>query len=106
MKGLGNLMRTAQEMQARMAEAQQRIAALEATGVAGGGLVEVTLDGRGAMHKARIDPSLLTGERAILEDLIVAAHNDAKAKLADRVQAEMSEVTGGLPLPPGFSLPF
>ena len=106
MKGLGGLMRSAQEMQSRLAEAQQRIAALEATGVAGGGLVEVTLNGRGDMRKTRIDPTLLTGERAILEDLIVAAHNDAKAKLADQVQAEMSQVTGGLPLPPGFTLPF
>ena len=106
MKGLGTLMRSAQEMQSRLAEAQQRITALEATGVAGGGLVEVTLNGRGDMRKTRIDPTLLTGERAILEDLIVAAHNDAKAKLADQVQAEMSQVTGGLPLPPGFTLPF
>ncbi len=106
MKGLGTLMRTAQEMQSRMKEAQERIAGLQASGAAGGGLVEVTLAGKGEMRKLRIDPSLLAGDREILEDLIIAAHNDAKAKLADLVQAEMSQVTGGLPLPPGFSLPF
>ena len=106
MKNIGDILKQAKEMQARMAEAQERLGTVESTGVAGGGLVEVTLTGKGDMRRIRIDPTLAaSGERAILEDLVVAAHNDARTKVEMLVQEEMSKVTGGLPLPPGLGLP-
>ena len=77
------------------------------SGSAGGGLVNVTLNGRGEMRKIKIDPSLADpNEVEVLEDLIVAACNDAKAKTEAYVQEEMGKLTGGLPLPPGFKMPF
>ncbi len=107
MPNLGDMMKQAQEMQARMGEAQERIGAMQVTGVSGGGMVEVTMSGKGDMRRIRIDPSLLGGgDREVLEDLVVAAHNDAKAKAEDLVQQEMAKVTGALKLPPGFKLPF
>ncbi len=106
MKGLGNMMKQAQEMQSRMANAQERISELEATGVAGGGLVEVTISGKGELRSVRIDSSLSKPEEIeIIEDLIVAAHNDAKIKVDALVKEEMSKVAGGLSLPPGISIP-
>lgn len=105
MKNLGGLMKQAQEIQARMAEMQEKLEALEVEGQAGAGLVTVTLGGKGAMKGLKIDPSLMNPDEAeILEDLIVAAHADAKARLEDRLAEEMKAVTGGIPLPPGFSL--
>lgn len=107
MRNLGEMMKQAQEMQARMGEAQERIGAMQVTGVSGGGMVEVTLSGKGDMRGIRIDPSLLGGDdREMLEDLVVAAHNDAKAKVEELVQEEMTKVTGALKLPPGLTLPF
>ncbi len=106
MKNIGDMMKQAKEMQSRMTEAQERIGATEATGVSGGGLVKVTVSGKGEMHGVSIDPSLVApDEREILEDLIVAAHNDARAKVEALVQEEMSKVTGGMGLPTGFSIP-
>jgi DNA-binding YbaB/EbfC family protein len=87
-------------MQAKLEEAT-------VTGQSGGGLVKVTLSGKGAMTGVVIDPSLLKPEeKDILEDLLVAAHSDAKAKSEAMMAEEMKAVTGGLPLPPGFKLPF
>ena len=107
MKNLGNMLKEAQKLQSRMAEMQQKLAETEMTGAAGGGLVNVTLNGKGEMRKIKIDPSLADpNEMEILEDLIVAACNDAKAKIEAHLQAEMGKLTGGLPLPPGFKLPF
>jgi len=107
MKNLGNLMKQAQEMQAKMAEVQDRLAELTVEGSSGGGMVVVTLSGKSEMKGVRIDPSLMNGDEAeILEDLIVAAHADAKAKAEARMAEEMKEVTGGLNLPPGMNLPF
>jgi DNA-binding YbaB/EbfC family protein len=84
---------------------QDELAALEIDGQSGGGLVMVTLTGKGDLKKVRIDPSLVKpGEAEILEDLIVAAMADAKSKLDAKLQAKMQEVTGGLPLPPGLKL--
>lgn len=104
---LGKMMKQAQELQARMSRAQEEIQALEATGTAGAGLVTVTLGGKGDLRAVRLDPSLLGGEEAdVVEDLLVAAHADAKAKLDEAVAARMAEVTGGLQLPPGLKLPF
>lgn len=107
MKNITNMLKEAQKLQERMGEMQQKLAQTEMTGTAGGGLVSVTLNGRGEMRSIKIDPSLADpNEMEILEDLIVAATNDAKAKTEAHLQAEMGKLTGGLPLPPGFKLPF
>ena len=107
MKNLGQLMKQAQEMQAKMQEMQERVAEAEATGVAGGGMVSVTLNGKSEMRSVKIDPALADpNDMEILEDLIVAAYNDAKGKIEAHVQEEMQKVTGGLNLPPGMKLPF
>lgn len=106
MKNLGNMMKQAQQMQQRMAEMQQALEGIEVTGAAGGGMVQVTLNGKGAMRRVRIDPKLVDpADVGMLEDLIVAAANDAKAKVEAHVQEEMQKLTGGLQLPPGFKLP-
>jgi len=107
MKNLGQMMRQAQEMQAKMAELQEQLAATEVTGVSGGGMVRVTCNGKGEMRALRIDPALVDpSEVAVLEDLIVAAANDARAKAEAATAERMRELTGGLSLPPGFKLPF
>jgi hypothetical protein len=93
------------EMQARMQKMQEELGALEIEGQAGAGLVKVTLSGKGEMKRVRIDPSLMKPDEAeILEDLVVAAAQDAKAKLDAQLQTKMQEMTGGLPLPPGLKL--
>lgn len=105
MKNFSSMMKQAQELQARMAEMQVRLEQLEVEGTAGAGLVTLTLNGKGTMTGLRIDDSLVKpDEREILEDLIVAAHADAKAKLERTVQDKMKELTGDLPLPPGLKL--
>ena len=107
MKNLGNMLKEAQKLQSRMAEMQEKLAEIEITGQAGGGMVAVTLNGKGEMRKVKIDPSLLDpGEVEILEDLIVAANNDAKVKVEQRLQEEMGKLTGGMNLPGGMKLPF
>lgn len=104
---LGKMMKQAQQLQARMAEAQEAIQAIEATGASGGGLVTVTLSGKGELRAVRVDPSLAKADEVeILEDLLVAAHADAKQKLDAAIAEKMSAVTGGLQLPPGLKLPF
>ncbi len=106
MKNLGQMMKQAQEMQAKMAEMQEQLAQTEVTGASGGGMLRVTLNGKGEMRKVEIDPALMDpNEVEVLEDLIVAATNDAKAKVEAQAAQRMSELTGGLNLPPGFSLP-
>ena len=107
MKNLGDMMKQVQAMQSRMAEMQAKLEQATVTGQSGGGLVKVTLSGKGAMTGIEIDPSLLKPEeKDILEDLISAAHADAKNKSEAMMAEEMKSVTGGLPLPPGFKLPF
>ncbi len=107
MNNLGQMMKQAQQMQAKMAEMQEGLEKVEITGASGGGLVQVTLTGKGEMRKVAIDPTLIDkDEIEMLEDLIVAAHNDAKAKVEAHVAEEMSKLTGGLQLPPGMKLPF
>jgi hypothetical protein len=107
MKNLGQMMRQAQEMQSKMAEIQEQLAATEVTGSAGGGMVQVTANGKGEMHAVKIDPALADpNEVAVLEDLIVAAANDARTKAEATSAERMRELTGGLALPPGFKLPF
>lgn len=107
MKNLGEMMKKAQEMQARMAELQEKLAHVEKTGSSGGGMVEVTLSGKAEARRVRIDPSLFASRDVeVIEDLVVAAFNDAKAKVEAHVAEEMSQLTGGLQLPPGFQMPF
>ncbi len=107
MKNLGQMMKQAQEMQTRMAELQSRLAEVEMTGASGGGLVEVTLNGKGEMRKVKIDRSLMVPDEVeVLEDLILAASNDAKSRVEAHLAEEMGKLTGGLALPPGFKLPF
>jgi DNA-binding YbaB/EbfC family protein len=107
MKNLANMMKQAQEMQAKMGELQARLEAAEVTGASGGGLVRVTATGKGALRRVSIDPSLLKPEDAgVVEDLIVAAANDARAKAEAMMQEETQKLLGGLQLPPGMKLPF
>ena len=107
MKNLGDIMKQVQEMQSRMQDMQQALEQVEVHGQSGGGLVKVTLTGKAQATGVTIDPSLMKPEeREILEDLLVAAINDAKAKLDSVTADKMKDVTGGLPLPPGLKLPF
>ena len=107
MKNLGQMMKQAQQMQAKMAALQEQLAAAEMTGVAGGGMVQVTMNGKGELRAVRIDPALADPQDIeVLEDLIVAAAQDAKVKVEAYVAEEMQKLTGGLSLPPGMSLPF
>ena len=107
MKNLANMLREAQKLQQRMNELQEKLAALEVEGQAGGGLVKVVLGGKGELKRVSIDPSVVDPQEVeVLEDLIVAAAADAKAKLEARLREEMQAITGGLPLPPGLGLPF
>lgn len=107
MKNLGNMLKQAQAMQQRMQEMQAELETREVQGQAGGGMVTVTLNGKSELKAVRIDPALLKPEEGeVLEDLIKAAHADAKQR-ADREMAEqMQQLTAGLPLPPGMKLPF
>jgi hypothetical protein len=99
------MMKQARQLQSKLAEAQEELEKLEVEGVSGGGMVRVTLTGKGTMAGIKIDPSLLKAEEGeILEDLIVAAHNDAKVKAEAATAEKMKALTGGLPLPPGFNL--
>lgn len=105
MKDLMGMMKQVGQMQARVQQMQEELAALEIEGQSGGGLVKVTLSGKGDVKKVRIDPSLAKPDEVeILEDLIVAASADAKAKLDAQLQTKMQEMAGGLPLPPGLKL--
>lgn len=105
MKGFGDLLKQAQEIQGKMGALQERLEAMEVEGASGGGMVRVTMTGKGLLKSLSIDPTLLApGEAEVLEDLILAAHNDAKTKVEEQVAEEMNAVTGGLPLPPGMKL--
>lgn len=105
MKDLMKLMQQAGQIQQRMQKLQEDLAAMEIEGQSGAGMVKVTLNGKGEMRSVRIDPSLLKpGEAEIVEDLILAAHQDARAKVESTMQERMQDVTGGLPLPPGLKL--
>jgi DNA-binding YbaB/EbfC family protein len=106
MKGnLAGLMQQAQKMQQEMQKAQEELAKLTVTGEAAGGLVKVTMTGKHAVSRVEIDPSLLS-DREMLEDIVTAAVNDAVNRVASTMQDRMSEMTAGMPLPPGLKLPF
>jgi nucleoid-associated protein EbfC len=107
MKNLGQLMKQAQAMQAKMAEMQAQLEAVEMTGVAGGGMVQLILNGKGDVKRVKIDRAVVDpAETEVLEDLIVAAFNDARQKVNAHAESEMQKLTGGLQLPPGIKLPF
>ena len=107
MKDLLGLMGKAKEMQAKFQAMQEEIAGLEASGRSGGGLVQVTLSGKFEMKSLKIDPSLFKEDDVeILEDLILAAHNEAKNKVEAEMQEKTRALTAGLPIPPGMKLPF
>jgi DNA-binding YbaB/EbfC family protein len=107
MKNLGGLMKQAAQMQTRMQEMQAKLESMEMDGEAGAGLVRITLNGKGDLRKIHID-SFLHDPAAteMLEDLMVAAHRDAKTKIEAAMASEMQKITGGLELPPGMKLPF
>ncbi len=107
MKDISQIMRQAQAMQAKINEAQKKLEAMEVEGTAGGGMVKVRISGKNAMLGLTIDPSLLKPEEAeIVEDLIKAAHDDARRKLEDAQGEEMKGLSGGLGILPGFKMPF
>ncbi len=104
---IAGMMKQVQEMQAKMAEMQTRLADSEVIGQSGGGMVVATMNGKGEMKKIKIDPKLADpAEIEVLEDLIVAACNDAKAKAESYVASETEKMMGGVKLPPGIKLPF
>jgi len=105
LKDLGGLMQQAQQMQQKMQDLQAALERLEIVGTSGAGLVKVTVNGKNETRKIDIDVSLFKPEdKGVVEDLIVAAANDARAKVEQTVQEQMRGITGGLPLPPGFKL--
>lgn len=107
MKDVMGLMKQAQAMQARLGEIQNELDRVEVEGQSGGGLVRVTVTAKGQVKAVAIDPSLMKeGEREILEDLVVTACEDARRKAQSVAEEKMQAVTAGLPLPPGFKLPF
>ncbi len=107
MKNFGQLMKQAQQMQQKMAEIQADLETVEMNGMAGGGMIQVTLNGKGELKKIKIDKSVLDPEDSeVIEDLIVAAFNDARQKVQAHTESEMHKLTGGLNLPAGMKLPF
>ena len=105
LKDLGGLMAQAQQMQQKIKDLQAELERQEIVGSSGAGMVKVTLDGKGATRRVEIDASLFKPEdKGVVEDLIVAAANDARGKVEAAVQEQMKQITGGIPLPPGFKL--
>ena len=106
MADLSDLISQAKKMQEKMKETQDVLKKIEVEGVSGGDAVRVVMNGDGELKKIFLKDSLLKEQKEIIEDLIVAAHNDAKSKLKKKTSEEISKVTGGIDLPPGFKLPF
>ena len=106
MKGLGQLMRQAQEMQANMQKAQEELASTEVEGQSGGGMVKVVMTCKYEVRRDDIEPNLVGDDKDMLEDLVAAAVNDANRKVEQTVQEKMSSLAGGLQLPEGMKLPF
>lgn len=103
---LGNMMQQAQKMQENFKKAQEELNAMQVMGESGGGLVTILMTGKREARKVTIDPSLLGDDKDMLEDLVAAAINDAVNKVAKMKKEKMADITAGLPLPPGFQLPF
>jgi DNA-binding YbaB/EbfC family protein len=106
MKGLSQLMRQAEAMQANMQKAQDELAATEVEGVAGGGMVKVVVTCKHEVRRVTIENSVLRDDKEMIEDLVAAAFNDANRKVEQTVQQKMSSLAGGLGLPGGLKLPF
>ena len=106
MTDFNDLILQAKKMQEKMKETQEILKKIEVEGISGGNSVKVVMNGDGELKKITFDDTLLKESKEILEDLIVAAHNDAKFKLKKKTSEEISKVTGGIALPPGFKLPF
>ena len=101
-----DLLGTAKKMQEKMQETQEALKKIEVEGISGGNTVRVIMNGDGELKKIHLDDKLLTESKGIVEDLILAAHNDAKTKLKKKTSDEISKITGGINLPPGFKMPF
>ena len=106
LEGMGDLMKKAQQMQEKMQSMQEDIARMEVQGESGAGLVQVIMTGRHDVKRVSIDDSLLTEDKEVLEDLVAAAVNDAVRRVEQNQKDKMSDLTAGIPLPPGFKLPF
>ena len=107
MNNFNNMIKQAQDLQKKMAEAQEKVETLEAEGISGGGIVKITINGKNNVTSVDIDETAIDkNEKEILEDLIVAAFNDARDKIQRKIADEMSSLTGGIKLPPGMKLPF
>ncbi|MGA7983396.1 MAG: YbaB/EbfC family nucleoid-associated protein [Chromatiaceae bacterium] len=104
--GLGNILKQAQRMQEELQKAQEKLAQEEVTGESGGGMVQVMMNGTHEVKRVTIDPSLMQDDKEMLEDLVAAAVNDAVHRVAEKTKENMSGLTAGLPLPPGFKMPF
>ena len=104
--GMGNLMKQAQQMQAKMAKAQEELANMEVTGESGAGMVKITMTGSHSVRRVEIDESLLEDDKDMLEDLIAAATNDAVRRVEEQNKEKMGSLTGGMQLPPGMKMPF
>ena len=101
-----DLITQAKKMQEKMKETQEALKKIEVEGISGGNAIRVIMNGDGELKKIYLDENLLKESKEIVEDLIVAAHNDAKSKLKKKTSEEISKVTGGISLPPGFKFPF
>ena len=106
MPDFSDLISQAKKMQEKMKETQEILKKIEVEGISGGGTVKAIMNGDGELKKIHLDPTVLKESKEIIEDLIVAAHNDAKSKLKKKTSEEISKVTGGIDLPPGFKMPF
>lgn len=104
--GMGNMLKQAQVMQERMAKAQEDVAAFVATGESGGGLVKATMNGTHHLEKVEISGAAFEDDKDMLEDLVVAAVNDAVRQIEEYSEKRMAKVTNGMQLPPGFKMPF
>ena len=106
MPDFNDLISQAKKMQEKMKETQDALKSIEVEGVSGGNAVKIIMNGDGDVKKISLDDSLLREQKEILEDLIIAAHSDAKSKIKKKTSEELSKITGGIDLPPGFKLPF
>ncbi len=104
--GMGNLMKQAQQMQEKMAKAQQELAKMEVVGESGAGMAKVTMTGDHSVRRVEIDPSLFEDDKEMLEDLVAAAFNDAVRRVEQQNKEKMGALTGGMQLPPGMKMPF
>ncbi|NQZ83053.1 MAG: YbaB/EbfC family nucleoid-associated protein [Colwellia sp.] len=104
--GMGNLMKQAQQMQAKMAKAQEELAQMEVTGESGAGMVKVTMTGSHSVRRVEIDQSLMEDDKDMVEDLVAAAFNDAVRRVEEQNKDKMGALTGGMQMPPGFKMPF